>query len=147
MGITAYLNYQFDDFTKWYKTTLQETRQVFNHIGDEIQQLLLAASSSRDAAEGPGDEIHQTSKSSPVPLPETHQMEKTPSTVTHQLQDNSLMDLTKTLIEVRNLLKNIEASSSGDSSLTLPSIVVIGSQSSGKSSVLEAIIGHEFLPK
>jgi dynamin-like GTPase MGM1, mitochondrial len=30
---------------------------------------------------------------------------------------------------------------------TLPSIVVIGSQSSGKSSVLEAIVGHEFLPK
>lgn len=32
-------------------------------------------------------------------------------------------------------------------SLTLPSIVVIGSQSSGKSSVLEAVVGHEFLPK
>ena len=31
--------------------------------------------------------------------------------------------------------------------LKLPSIVVIGSQSSGKSSVLEAIVGHEFLPK
>ncbi|KAJ9065676.1 mitochondrial dynamin GTPase Msp1 [Entomophthora muscae] len=29
----------------------------------------------------------------------------------------------------------------------LPSIVVIGSQSSGKSSVLEAIVGREFLPK
>lgn len=146
MGITAYLNYQFDDFTKWYKTTWQETRQFFNHIGDEIQQLLLAASSSRDAV-GPGEEIHQSSKSSHVSLPEFHRKEKTSTTVTHQQQDNSLMDLTKTLIEVRNLLKNIEASSSGDSSLTLPSIVVIGSQSSGKSSVLEAIIGHEFLPK
>jgi len=31
--------------------------------------------------------------------------------------------------------------------LKLPSIVVVGSQSSGKSSVLEAIVGHEFLPK
>jgi len=31
--------------------------------------------------------------------------------------------------------------------LKLPSIVVIGSQSSGKSSVLEAIVGQEFLPK
>ena len=31
--------------------------------------------------------------------------------------------------------------------LKLPSIIVIGSQSSGKSSVLEAIVGKEFLPK
>ncbi|CAG8717098.1 20729_t:CDS:2, partial [Dentiscutata erythropus] len=30
--------------------------------------------------------------------------------------------------------------------LKLPNIVVIGSQSSGKSSVLEVIVGHEFLP-
>ncbi|KAF8556145.1 hypothetical protein OG21DRAFT_1409737, partial [Imleria badia] len=29
----------------------------------------------------------------------------------------------------------------------LPSIVVICRQSSGKSTVLEAIVGHEFLPK
>jgi GTP-binding protein EngB required for normal cell division len=57
--------------------------------------------------------------------------------------DNHLMGLTKKLIEIRNLLKNVET----DSSIKLPSIVVIGSQSSGKSSVLEAIVGHEFLPK
>ncbi|RKP00651.1 hypothetical protein CXG81DRAFT_6414, partial [Caulochytrium protostelioides] len=31
--------------------------------------------------------------------------------------------------------------------MKLPSIVVIGSQSSGKSSVLEALVGHAFLPK
>jgi GTP-binding protein EngB required for normal cell division len=34
-----------------------------------------------------------------------------------------------------------------EAGLTLPSIVVVGSQSSGKSSVLEAIVGKEFLPK
>lgn len=55
-----------------------------------------------------------------------------------------LMMLTRKLIEVRNILKSVDHE--GDS-LTLPSIVVIGSQSSGKSSVLEAIVGHEFLPK
>ncbi|PTB79848.1 hypothetical protein M440DRAFT_1468573 [Trichoderma longibrachiatum ATCC 18648] len=44
---------------------------------------------------------------------------------------------------IRNILQKVGQSSS----LTLPSIVVIGSQSSGKSSVLEAIVGHEFLPK
>lgn len=57
-----------------------------------------------------------------------------------------LMVLTRKLIEVRNILKSIDKESDSHS-LTLPSIVVIGSQSSGKSSVLEAIVGHEFLPK
>ncbi|CAO1624084.1 unnamed protein product [Sympodiomycopsis kandeliae] len=55
-----------------------------------------------------------------------------------------LMMLTRKLIQVRNILKAVEHESE---SLSLPSIVVIGSQSSGKSSVLEAIVGHEFLPK
>ena len=55
-----------------------------------------------------------------------------------------LMLLTRKLIEVRNILKSIDHD---DDQLVLPSIVVIGSQSSGKSSVLEAIVGHEFLPK
>lgn len=54
-----------------------------------------------------------------------------------------LMNLTKKLIGIRSILLSIGQSDS----LTLPSIVVIGSQSSGKSSVLEAVVGHEFLPK
>lgn len=54
-----------------------------------------------------------------------------------------LMLLTRKLIEIRTILLSIGE----DAGLTLPSIVVIGSQSSGKSSVLEAIVGREFLPK
>ncbi|KAJ1554898.1 dynamin-like GTPase mgm1 [Nowakowskiella sp. JEL0078] len=62
--------------------------------------------------------------------------------------DEDLMVLTKKLIEIRNLLKTVNTSNATTrESLTLPSIVVVGSQSSGKSSVLEAIVGHEFLPK
>ena len=56
---------------------------------------------------------------------------------------NGLMHLTRKLIEIRRILLSVDQ---GDS-LKLPSIVVIGSQSSGKSSVLETIVGHEFLPK
>ncbi|KAI0346290.1 hypothetical protein BDW22DRAFT_1388335 [Trametopsis cervina] len=56
---------------------------------------------------------------------------------------NGLMHLTRKLIEIRTMLLSIDQSDT----LKLPSIVVIGSQSSGKSSVLEAIVGHEFLPK
>lgn len=58
-------------------------------------------------------------------------------------RDDQMMVLTKKMIEIRTILQKVGQSSS----LTLPSIVVIGSQSSGKSSVLEAIVGHEFLPK
>lgn len=57
--------------------------------------------------------------------------------------DNQMINLTKKMIEIRNILLNID----GEDKVQLPSIVVIGSQSSGKSSVLEAIVGHEFLPK
>lgn len=59
------------------------------------------------------------------------------------LRQNGLMHLTRKLIEIRTMLLSIDQSDA----LKLPSIVVIGSQSSGKSSVLEAIVGHEFLPK
>jgi tRNA U34 5-carboxymethylaminomethyl modifying GTPase MnmE/TrmE len=58
-------------------------------------------------------------------------------------RQNGLMNLTRKLIEIRTMLLSIDQSDT----LKLPSIVVIGSQSSGKSSVLEAIVGHEFLPK
>ena len=58
-------------------------------------------------------------------------------------RQNGLMHLTRKLIEIRRVLLSIDQGES----LKLPSIVVIGSQSSGKSSVLEAIVGREFLPK
>ncbi|KAM3443450.1 hypothetical protein NHJ13734_001860 [Beauveria thailandica] len=60
-----------------------------------------------------------------------------------EARDDQMMILTKKMIEIRTILQKVGQSST----LTLPSIVVIGSQSSGKSSVLEAIVGHEFLPK
>ncbi|KAE8540098.1 hypothetical protein D1P53_004036 [Cryptococcus gattii VGV] len=59
------------------------------------------------------------------------------------VDEHHLLQLTKKLIEIRSVLLSVDQSDA----LKLPSIVVIGSQSSGKSSVLEAIVGHEFLPK
>ncbi|KAK0449970.1 P-loop containing nucleoside triphosphate hydrolase protein [Armillaria borealis] len=67
--------------------------------------------------------------------------DESPSTL--DVRQNGLMHLTRKLIEIRSMLLSIDQSDA----LKLPSIVVIGSQSSGKSSVLEAIVGHEFLPK
>lgn len=60
-----------------------------------------------------------------------------------QAKDDQIMLLTRKMIEIRSLLQRIGQ----NEDFKLPSIVVIGSQSSGKSSVLESIVGHEFLPK
>jgi dynamin-like GTPase MGM1, mitochondrial len=68
--------------------------------------------------------------------------EEDPRNAEEAAKDDQMMVLTKKMIEIRNILSKVGQSST----LTLPSIVVIGSQSSGKSSVLEAIVGHEFLP-
>ncbi|KAG7812973.1 hypothetical protein KL924_001721 [Ogataea haglerorum] len=57
--------------------------------------------------------------------------------------DDAMLNLTRQMIEIRSILLSI----GGSNALRLPSIVVIGSQSSGKSSVLESIVGQEFLPK
>lgn len=57
---------------------------------------------------------------------------------------DDMLNLTKQMIEIRNILAAVDPLSE---TLKLPLIVVVGSQSSGKSSVLEAIVGQEFLPK
>ncbi|KCZ79616.1 hypothetical protein H312_02989 [Anncaliia algerae PRA339] len=51
------------------------------------------------------------------------------------------------LIEKINSLQDICNSTCLDNTLDLPQIVVIGSQSSGKTSVLENIVGRDFLPR
>ncbi|EGX92554.1 mitochondrial dynamin GTPase (Msp1) [Cordyceps militaris CM01] len=72
-----------------------------------------------------------------------YEREDDANTSEEDARDDQMMVLTKKMIEIRTILQKVGQSST----LTLPSIVVIGSQSSGKSSVLEAIVGHEFLPK
>ncbi|KAF2723100.1 dynamin [Polychaeton citri CBS 116435] len=54
----------------------------------------------------------------------------------------------ETLLTTVNKLQDLVFSTIGaDSPLDLPQIVVVGSQSSGKSSVLENIVGRDFLPR
>jgi replication fork clamp-binding protein CrfC len=69
--------------------------------------------------------------------------EEDPRSGVEVARDDQMMVLTKKMIEIRSILQTVGQLNA----LNLPSIVVIGSQSSGKSSVLEAIVGHEFLPK
>ncbi|ORE06403.1 hypothetical protein BCV72DRAFT_125288 [Rhizopus microsporus var. microsporus] len=51
------------------------------------------------------------------------------------------------LIELMNKLQTVAASVGADNSLDLPLIIVVGSQSSGKSSVLETFVQRDFLPR
>ena len=51
------------------------------------------------------------------------------------------------LITVVNKLRDAFAEAKVDMNLNLPQIAVVGSQSSGKSSVLENIVGRDFLPR
>ncbi|KXL46966.1 hypothetical protein M433DRAFT_3607 [Acidomyces richmondensis BFW] len=51
------------------------------------------------------------------------------------------------LLKTVNSLQDLVFNTIGNDSLDLPQIVVVGSQSSGKSSVLENIVGRDFLPR
>uniref|UniRef100_A0A060SZB5 dynamin GTPase n=1 Tax=Blastobotrys adeninivorans TaxID=409370 RepID=A0A060SZB5_BLAAD len=51
------------------------------------------------------------------------------------------------LIPVVNKLQDLVFNTIGTDTLDLPQVVVVGSQSSGKSSVLENIVGKDFLPR
>ncbi|CAG5120078.1 unnamed protein product [Candidula unifasciata] len=52
----------------------------------------------------------------------------------------------ESLIPVINKLQDV-FNTVGSETIQLPQIVVIGNQSSGKSSVLETLVGHDFLPR
>ncbi|GAA5863455.1 hypothetical protein JCM3774_005297 [Rhodotorula dairenensis] len=57
-------------------------------------------------------------------------------------EGNSRVDLIRTLNKLQDTFSAI-----GGETVDLPQIVVVGSQSAGKSSVLETIVGRDFLPR
>lgn len=58
-----------------------------------------------------------------------------------------MASLGEDLLGIVNKLQDLVFNTIGNDSLDLPQIVVVGSQSSGKSSVLENIVGRDFLPR
>ncbi|CAN9097470.1 unnamed protein product [Alternaria alternata] len=58
-----------------------------------------------------------------------------------------MASLGEELLNIVNRLQDLVFNTIGNDSLDLPQIVVVGSQSSGKSSVLENIVGKDFLPR
>lgn len=125
-GISAWTSGTAEGFRNWFNSQTTEG-DAEEPSGENPYE---SASSSNGGSPGPGSAALALSAAAAA-------------NVTSEDPSNDLMLLTRKLIEVRSILLSIDHGES----LQLPSIVVIGSQSSGKSSVLEAIVGHEFLPK
>ncbi|GMN58350.1 hypothetical protein TIFTF001_027441 [Ficus carica] len=60
---------------------------------------------------------------------------------------SSAAPLGNSVIPIVNKLQDIFAQLGSQSTIELPQVAVVGSQSSGKSSVLEALVGRDFLPR
>lgn len=59
----------------------------------------------------------------------------------------AVASLGHSVIPIVNKLQDIFAQLGSQSTIELPQVAVVGSQSSGKSSVLEALVGRDFLPR
>ncbi|EIW84095.1 hypothetical protein CONPUDRAFT_119685 [Coniophora puteana RWD-64-598 SS2] len=128
-----------------------ETPQVFKDVKDFFSSLDFKGGDGQDSGNGSGPSGKRPSSEDNAALAVLAAATMASQSDSHAAEggddsdptQNGLMHLTRKLIEIRTMLLSIDQSDA----LKLPSIVVIGSQSSGKSSVLEAIVGHEFLPK
>ena len=132
------------------KTGWERTRDSIT-LPDWLQGLFpREGGTSEDGSSGPGGEPPKQSRAGAAAVAGTgaafgytQSPEDDSRSGEETARDDQMMMLTKKMIEIRSMLQVVGQSNA----LILPSIVVIGSQSSGKSSVLEAIVGHEFLPK
>ncbi|KAF9610480.1 hypothetical protein IFM89_022444 [Coptis chinensis] len=74
-------------------------------------------------------------------LPTNHSPHSPPTSST------SAAAIGQSVIPIVNKLQDIFAQLGSASTVELPQVAVVGSQSSGKSSVLEALVGRDFLPR
>ncbi|KAF2320570.1 hypothetical protein GH714_028360 [Hevea brasiliensis] len=70
-----------------------------------------------------------------------------PSLAAQSQQQSQAAPLGSSVIPIVNKLQDIFAQLGSQSTIELPQVAVVGSQSSGKSSVLEALVGRDFLPR
>lgn len=98
---------------------------------------IVAAPSDTSSREDTQKSAYNTAYDGSTEIPSTD------SSLLHLTRKVPLTIVNSKLISIRDLLKTLDIQKD---SLKLPSIVVIGSQSSGKSSVLEAIVGYAAFP-
>ncbi|KAG1734183.1 P-loop containing nucleoside triphosphate hydrolase protein, partial [Suillus lakei] len=160
-GGLGYANYKFEELrnksTAWMLSIQDVAADFIDSASDGIKSFLKDLFASVENGEKSREESSQGDSSNRRPSEENAAIAALIAATMSSPSDskaineadgndsrqNQLMHLTRKLIEIRSMLLSIDQSDA----LKLPSIVVIGSQSSGKSSVLEAIVGHEFLPK
>jgi len=73
--------------------------------------------------------------------------ETSPSNSPDAVASAAAASLGHSVIPIVNKLQDIFAQLGSQSTIELPQVAVVGSQSSGKSSVLEALVGRDFLPR
>lgn len=163
-GLAAYANYKLDQFQDhfipdWLREMISEGKKNMSDGGgwlpdfaalmagitglasDDDERGNLEAIKLENKESKPNEKINKKTKEAEIKKDIVMENKED----TNKSNESVGLSLTKKMIEIRNLLR--EVMPSNEISLRLPGIIVIGSQSSGKSSVLEAIVGHEFLPK
>ncbi|XP_042978525.1 dynamin-related protein 3A isoform X2 [Carya illinoinensis] len=73
--------------------------------------------------------------------------DETVSAQSPPVSSSAAAPLGHSVIPIVNKLQDIFAQLGSQSTIELPQVAVVGSQSSGKSSVLEALVGRDFLPR
>lgn len=158
-GSAAYMNHKFDEATGSASDRINDAKEWMGEIWNHWQDNLNSSDTIGPLEQGSSNQGGGGSHGASEPQPPPSGRDTTPA-VSMAIEDkegkdddegddqdkegeNSMINLTKQMIEIRNILTQIESIDT----VQLPSIVVIGSQSGGKSSVLEALVGHEFLPK
>ncbi|KAF7374965.1 hypothetical protein MSAN_00382600 [Mycena sanguinolenta] len=168
-GGFGYANYKFEEFRKtstaWLGVAQDTATDLLDSASDRFKSVSAAVSAIQtpdflkeifaarkekrrrradEDGEGPKDSNERPPKEEAAIAALVAATMSSPSEPKSKSEDqssnerqNGLMNLTRKLIEIRTMLLSIDQSDT----LKLPSIVVIGSQSSGKSSVLEAIVG------
>ncbi|ORY81891.1 Dynamin central region-domain-containing protein [Protomyces lactucae-debilis] len=85
---------------------------------------------------------------SPFDLGTYNTPDRRPSTsMVTPLPNDKMSNSLEDLIPLVNKLQDLVFNTIGSDTIDLPQVVVVGSQSSGKSSVLENIVGRDFLPR
>lgn len=157
VGGAAYINYKVQEVHSYTTDKLSQANEWFSSMYDTvkngIQSIELPDFSMGEYSQNKGNGKDNGNKGGPVTggaaaaaagaISASNEEEEEDEDEENDENDDQMMVLTKKMIEIRSILQKVDQSDT----LQLPSIVVIGSQSSGKSSVLEAIVGHEFLPK
>ncbi|GME69501.1 unnamed protein product [[Candida] boidinii] len=158
----SYVAYKVEEATSYTQSQLDKMKDLAGNVTDGVSGFFsnLAGGASSGGAgggaggEGPGAAALGSGGAAAAVgfsndeddnelLLEDDEEDDEDNTEEEELLEDAMLNLTRQMIEIRSILLNV----SGSTSLKLPSIVVIGSQSSGKSSVLEAVVGQEFLPK